>query len=76
MKKFEIVRKGNIRWYRSPLFTVNLISNKTLQPLIVFSNGDDAVAVFVSRGELANILKNKFKNHVDRRLQRAKISAP
>lgn len=73
MKKFEIVRKGNIRWYYSPLFTVCLI-RKTQQPLVTFSDGTDAVAVFVTRQELASILRNKFKNHAIRRREKAENS--
>jgi hypothetical protein len=71
MKKFEIVRKGNIRWYYSPLFNVCLMKT-TQQPLVVFSNGEEAVAVFVTRQELSSILRNKFKNHTTRRRERAK----
>jgi len=70
MKKFEIVRKGNIRWYYSPLFNVCLMKT-TQQPLVVFSNGEEAVAVFVTRQELSSILRNKFKNHAIRRRERA-----
>lgn len=71
MKKFEIARKGKIRSYYCPLFSVFLTEMKVAKPLIVFSNGDDAVALFVSRSELASILKNKFKNHEVRRREKA-----
>lgn len=73
MNKFQIVRKGNLRWYYSPLFDVCL-TKKTQKPLVVFSNGEEAVAVFVTRQELASILRNKFKNHAIRRREKAENS--
>ena len=70
MNKFEIARKGRSRFYYSPLFTVGMYEY-VINPLVTFSNGEEAVAVFISRSELADILRTKFKNHPTRRRERA-----
>jgi hypothetical protein len=38
---------------------------------LVFSDGREAASVFVDRKQSADLLRNKFKNHIDRRTQRA-----
>ena len=70
MNKFEIYRKGQSRFYYSPLFTVGMYKY-VINPLVTFSNGEEAVSVFISRSELADILRTKFKNHPTRRRERA-----
>jgi hypothetical protein len=34
--------------------------------MVVFSNGEDAAAVFLSRQDAAYLLRNKFKNNYKR----------
>lgn len=72
MQTFSIRRKGKFNHYDAPLFSVSTMKgSKAEKFLVVFSNGKDAVAVFLQRHEVADLLKRKFKNHVDRRLARA-----
>jgi hypothetical protein len=72
MQKFTIRRKEKFTHYNTPLFSVSTTKGKKQERfIVVFTNSDDAVAVFLSRSEVANILKRKFKNHVDRRSAKA-----
>lgn len=65
MKKFEISRIGPHRFYYSPLFIV-VLSGKATNPVVIFSNGEDSLSVFISRSELAVTLRTNFKNHPTR----------
>ena len=69
MTRYTIRKSGSSKIYESPFFTVHAFRHS--RPLVVFTNGHDAVGVFLDRSEVAEMLKRKFKNHVDRRLQRA-----
>lgn len=73
MPKFTIQRGLKSTTYSAPLFTIATVkgSSKSNSVLATFSNGHDAVSVLLPRIEIAYILKRKFKNHVDRRRERA-----
>lgn len=70
MTRYTIRKTGNFKTYETPLFTVHAF-RMPARPLVVFTNGNEAASVFVERKEVANLLKRKFKNSVDRRIQNA-----
>ena len=67
--KYTITRTALANTYRTPLFDVKIykLRNALPRPLVVFSNGHDAAGIYVDRKETADLLRNKFKNHIDRR---------
>ena len=66
--KYTITRTAFANTYRTPLFDLKIYKCKqVLRPLVVFSNGHDAAGIYVDRKETADLLRNKFKNHIDRR---------
>lgn len=70
-KTFEIRKHTNSTFYETNLFQLMISKYKHSRPMATFTNGDEAVAVFISREEAADMLRRKFKNHVDRRIQRS-----
>jgi hypothetical protein len=73
MKKFTIQRRRTAKVYNSPLFNLSVykVKNEFLPPLVIFCNGSRAIGIEISRKEAARILRNNFKNDVDRRIERA-----
>lgn len=69
MTRYTIRKVESFKIYESPLFTVYAYRKNSMNPMVVFSNGVDAAGVFVERSQVADLLKRKFKNHVDRRRQ-------
>jgi hypothetical protein len=70
--KYSITRSAFATTYRTPLFDLKVYKfKKDPRPLLVFSDGREAAGVFVDRKQTADLLRNKFKNHLDRRTQRA-----
>lgn len=70
-KTFEIRKHTNSTFYETNLFTLMVSKFRFSRPMATFTNGDEAVAVFISREEAADILRRKFKNNIDRRIQRS-----
>ena len=70
-KMFRIRRLNHASFYETNLFHLTISKYKGARPMATFTNGDEAVAVFISREEAADILRRKFKNNVDRRIQRS-----
>jgi len=72
--KYTITRTKLATTYRTPLFDLKIYKfRKDPRPLVVFSNGYDAAGVYVDRKETADLLRNKFKNHIDRRNEKSKM---
>lgn len=66
--KYTITRTKLATTYRTPLFDLKIYKfKKDPRPLLVFSDGREAAGVFVDRKQTADLLRNKFKNHIDRR---------
>ena len=70
-KTFRIRKLDHSCFYETNLFQLMISKYKGSRPMATFTNGDEAVAVFISREEAADILRRKFKNNVDRRIQRS-----
>jgi hypothetical protein len=65
--KYTITRNAFATTYRTPLFDLKIHKfMKHPRPLLVFSDGREAASVFVDRKQSADLLRNKFKNHIDR----------
>lgn len=71
MTRYTIRKNRDFKTYETPLFTIHAYRKHSTKPMVIFSNGLDAACVFVDRREVADLLKRKFKNHVDRRRQKA-----
>lgn len=67
-----ITRTKSFVKYENKFFTVDIckkINNhpiKSQSIMVVFSNGEDAAAVFLNRRDVAYLLHNKFKNNYKR----------
>ena len=70
-KMFRIRKLAHSTFYETNLFQLMVSAYKGARPMATFTNGDEAVAVFISREEAADILRRKFKNNIDRRIQRS-----
>lgn len=60
--------------YKTSLFELRVPKRKSGRPSICFVNHEMAVALFIDRDEATDVLQRKFKNLVDRRIQRAQLS--
>jgi hypothetical protein len=56
-----IFRNKSSTTYVHPLFEVTVRRNKSPESLIVFTNGEDAIATNINRKELASILIRKMR---------------
>jgi len=70
-KRFQINKYESCTFYETNFFQLMASKIKDSRPMVTFTNGDEAVAVFIDRNEAADILRRKFKNNVDRRIQRS-----
>ncbi len=70
-KIFQINKHKSCTFFETNFFQLMVNKNRSLRPMITFTNGDEAAAVFIDRNEAADILRRKFKNNVDRRIQRS-----
>jgi hypothetical protein len=70
--KHSITRTKSFVTYENKFFTVDICKTINNQPIksqrimVVFSNGEDAAAVFLNRRDAAYLLRNKFKNNYKR----------
>ncbi len=69
---YRITRTKNFIKYESKLFTMDICKTINHKPIkderimVVFSNEEDAAAVFINRRDAAYLLRNKFKNNYKR----------
>lgn len=70
--KYTITRSQYSTTYRSPLFDI-VIYKQNPRPFLIFSNQSGAAGVYVDRKQIAHLLKEKFKDSVDRRIERSKM---
>lgn len=72
---FRIKNSKGFRTYETTLFQVSVPKNRKFGEIMtIFCNHHDAYALFLDRKEVASLLRRKFKNGVDRRIQRANMS--
>ncbi len=70
--RHSITRTNNFVKYQNGFFTIDICKKISNQPIkserimVVFSNGEEAAAVFVNRQDAAYLLRNKFKNNYKR----------
>lgn len=70
--RHRITRTNNFVKYENNFFTIDICKKINNQPIksqrimVIFSNGEDAAAVFLSRQDAAYLLHNKFKNNYKR----------
>lgn len=69
--KYTITRSQHSTTYRSPLFDI-VIYKHNPRPFLIFSNQSGVAGVYVDRKQIAHLLKEKFKDSVDRRIERSK----
>ena len=67
--RYAVTRLSHLNKYETPLFTVTISKRrKDYRQLTVFSNGHEAVAVFLGRGEVAQLLRDGFRRNRKRNL--------
>jgi hypothetical protein len=72
MKNFYFIktRENGTSKYETRFFELAVFP-KGVDPLATFIGEGEAFATFISRENAADLLRRKFKNHIERRLDRS-----